>query len=344
MRGHFKEVLFGASCYAALVLSWQLNIEPLLPPRAFDSSEFNGPIVWVEPHGAFLTQGDVRTAETLAIGDSRARSAFLLPEMSQNGFGECAVLWGPAVKLSALLPAARSFPARRLVVCLSVLSLDVPTKGVVALFERGEAPPITQGASDQAEDEWEQKRIEEFVSAGMKQERAERLVEGWVAVYRESILRFGWTPAGIDERLSIWLDAWRISWIQGVPAGAWKSSWVQVFDETLSNDEYRKRLKFWTEAEFKETKSIVTEQLRGLREDGWEITCVRLPISSSMHELESQYIRDEDFEEICRESGVPYLDYSRRAFATVDGSHVIQADAANFARELAADLRRLEAQ
>ena len=343
-RASLLQALFGAACYVGLVAGWQSVVVPLLPPKVYDDNELEGTLIWAEPLGVFETQGLVDQARTLVVGDSRARYDILLPDFASSGFEESAILWGPASKLNTLLDAARRYPARRLVVCLSTLSLCNTIRTTLAQFEQGEGPPELFEGSDEALNEWRQRRITGLVADGRRSERAAEVVDGWLDFYGHNLPRSGWSRASLDSDLNQKLDWVRLSLVRAISTSTWRTSWDHLLDETSSEESYERNLEKRDLEEYQESCREIASQLARLREDGWKVVCVRLPVSDGLHELELRYVSDQSFEELCREAGVPYLDYSKYEGVTRDGSHLIQAEAVEFTRLLANDLKQLDGQ
>ena len=72
---------------------------------------------------------------------------------------------------------------------------------------------------------------------------------------------------------------------------------------------------------------------------GWQIVCIRMPISQPLYAIEESFFPSSKFERWCSENHLMYLDYSKSPFPTCDGSHLDADEAMAFTTQLALDLR-----
>ncbi len=84
---------------------------------------------------------------------------------------------------------------------------------------------------------------------------------------------------------------------------------------------------------------VVTKQMKKLREKGWDIVCIRMPISAPLRAVEEKYGAGHVFSRWCERNDLPFLDYSAEPYKTYDGSHLPADEAMRFTKRLATDLR-----
>jgi hypothetical protein len=82
----------------------------------------------------------------------------------------------------------------------------------------------------------------------------------------------------------------------------------------------------------------VTKKLQIMKDKGWQIVCIRLPISDSVQKIENGYIDEKTFSRICQQVTVPYFDYSKANCVTHDGAHLSMEEARYFSYLLTKDL------
>jgi len=85
--------------------------------------------------------------------------------------------------------------------------------------------------------------------------------------------------------------------------------------------------------------SLLTKNLKQLKEKGWNIVCIRMPTFHELREIEENAFPSDRFESICRNLDLPYFDYSQSDFATYDGTHIDAYQAEAFTSLLGDDLR-----
>ena len=89
----------------------------------------------------------------------------------------------------------------------------------------------------------------------------------------------------------------------------------------------------------KQKLSILQKYMAELISGGWEIICIRLPISGSIKRLEEQNFDCSAFKTLCDNLKIIFFDYSEENYNTYDGSHLDAYEAERFSRRLAMDLQ-----
>lgn len=278
-----------AVVYVALLAGWNLLVAPRFPdnPRRTDLS--GGTLVPSAPGtGPFYSSEDLAHARLVVVGDSRAHHGIVVEALDEADLGPTAVLWGSGAQLLELLPELRAFPARRVLVSLSPLSIY-----------------------------------------------AERNPE-----FDEILARIkGMSTEKIDFLLDEWLDARRRAATCVVGTKTWGQSWFYEPNPARSNAVYVKRLREATRKQRSTATYELFEVMRGLVSDGWQLVCVRLPLSPQLLRIEEAAFPSSLFVQLCDKLGVPFLDYSLSDYATHDGTHLAAGDAARFSADLAAEIR-----
>ena len=328
--------------FVALLASWKLTVEPALPPRLFHGEGDRGEPRWIEPIGTFLTHGDVDAAEVLFLGDSRMSDGIVLDVLDAESFPAYGMLWGASARLTDLVPAAERFDARRLVVGVSMLSLERPRRTAAAVARRGSAPPTAGPRLAEQLDRWATEQTEVLVEQGFDRARAELVLAGLADLQLEASLRTGMSPRAIDARLNDWLDGERRELLKVIEPERWGDGWVYEIDEARSDAVYTARLAAESPDVLRATALYVGGLLKGLVERGYDVVCVRLPMAEGLRAIEEQGLTREEFASIAETAGVPYLDYSRDVFATRDGSHLVVPAARAFTQRLVEDLREVK--
>jgi len=145
----------------------------------------------------------------------------------------------------------------------------------------------------------------------------------------------------IDERLGASVRSFVRSAVPPIRTASWHEAWFHPVDRPKAALNWlRPRLREETRAQRLENLAPIAEEMRLMREAGWEIVCVRLPLSRGVAELEDGAFAPGHLREMCAAAGVPYLDYSGEPYHTYDGHHLTIAEARRFTRALVQDLRR----
>jgi len=262
----------------------------------------------------------------------------VLEELQALGVERASILWGASARLVKLLAIARELPARRLVVCLSMRSLEGPRGDPLAIALMGEAPPMTIGDLDARLEIWKVGQIGFLASMGLEKEQADLVLERMVRMHREQLLDDAPTTSGLERRLGVWLANRVARSVRRVATGTWEESWFPVIDETSSNDVYRGGIQREAAGAREFTRDNVVALLRGLVADGFEIVCLRMPVSEELRTIEESVFAQADLAALARDAGVAYLDYSRGEYRSRDGSHLLADDARRFSRVVAEDL------
>ena len=317
---------------------WQFVIEPLFPPIAFEN-DFRGEAVrWIDSYGSLMSIANVEEAETLVVGDSRIPAGIDVYALREHGITNAAALWVGEASLSRLLPAASTFNSPRMVVCISTLGLAPEIQGRKTAFNNGEAPPAGRAVSSTEYKAWRLRRTDELSDLGYTDGEVAGLFRYFERRYEQGLTRFSSGPRGIDSRLNAWFNNARFNTYRTVRPKPWAVSWFDDLDESKSDHIYQALADRKDAPGWDETRTVILDELIRLRASGCEVVCVRQPVSSSLLEIERGLVSDEEFRELCRDAGVPFLDYADEPYPTHDGLHMTHDSEVRFTKRLAADL------
>lgn len=282
-------LLLFAVVFLALLGAWNFLVTPRFPanPRRTDLSA--GGLVPTEPgRGPFYSSEDLEHASIIVIGDSRAHHGIVVEAFAEAGLGPTAVLWGSGAQLLELLPEVRAYPARRVVVALSPLSVY-----------------------------------------------AERNPELDAIIAKLQ----GMSPEKIDFLLNEWLDIRRRGATSVLGTKSWRKSWFYEVNPRRSNPTYTRRLRESTRGQRNAATYELRDVMKELTRDGWELVCVRLPVSPQLLRIEVRAYPPSYFDQLCTNLEIPFLDYARSDYGTHDGTHLTADDAVRFSADLALALR-----
>jgi len=336
----YRGILIGLVAYAVLLVGWQVLLVPHLPPATLHVEADTSKIEWHEGFGQFLRRGELHNPEILILGDSRVNDGIVLEELRAGGLERTSILWAGSGRLAKLLDIARDLPARRLVVALSVRSLEGPRGDPVAIALLGEAPPLTTEDLDARLQKWQAGQVEFLMSMGFAEEQATLVLDRMARMHREQVLDATPTTAGFDRRLDSSFSNLLSRYLRRISAATWQESWFPVIDPTKSNAVYLEGIEHEAPGSRDYTRKKVIAMLRGLRQDGFQVVCLRMPVAPELRAIEERVFSQQDFADLARAGGVAFLDYSRAEFHTRDGSHLLAEDARRFSRLLAAELRK----
>lgn len=83
----------------------------------------------------------------------------------------------------------------------------------------------------------------------------------------------------------------------------------------------------------------ILSELRAMRDEGWQVACVRLPVHEVVRSVEERYFARNVVPAACADLELPFLDYYTEEFVSADGSHLHASEMDRFSLRLAADLR-----
>lgn len=143
----------------------------------------------------------------------------------------------------------------------------------------------------------------------------------------------------IDELLAEEFAEVRLRAIATIRTDTWGRGWVFPKDPLFSNYQYSLQLDESTRQQRDVNLDELERSLRALVQDGFEVACVRLPISDELFAIEQAALRAPELQQICNRLGIPFLDEAHAPYETYDGAHLAYADAVRFGRDLVARLR-----
>lgn len=150
------------------------------------------------------------------------------------------------------------------------------------------------------------------------------------------------TSRRVDSALGVWLQETRNALVRPITTRHWRGgAWFvqkQRADKRLRD--FKQWLKQSTGRERYANLTALMTRLEDMQARGWEIVCVRLPLHEDVLTVEESALPPEYFEQMCAKLGVPYLQYQRAPYETVDGSHLRVREALRFSGNLVRDIRR----
>ncbi len=327
-----------AAVFALLTCAWQQAAKSL-PESPRSAEQAYRATLWSDSGGGpFYTSGDPHTAGTLFVGASRTGS--IDPRVFESaGFGPTATVWGLGAQASDLLDVARNYPARRLVVCVSPITLYTDQGLVARIMKRRDAPNLA------AKHTLEQLRAlvrqvdEALHERGRTDVNGEQVVMAWFEGERLKRERQPTVSKRIERTIDDWANDLRADNVRTLRAESWESAWFPTLQPSGSNDEYRHWLRAETRGVRDESLTSLARTLGDFLKQGWEIVGLRLPLSEELFVLEDEALPRGRFVQLFEDLGVPYLDYSKRNdFLTSDGSHMTVESGRRLCRELSLDL------
>jgi len=268
-------VLAAATWTLSLLALWQGLLVPHFPVDIEPPPTEVGTLVWpLDQPYPVLQFGDLESADWIVLGDSRVAVGFDIHVLREAGLGRPALMSRGGARLADLLERVKRFPARRIVVTISPLS-------------------VYGGAQ----------------FAGTPQ-------RGIVPSWRETL----------DADLDRACRAAVARWVRSIEPKHWQQGWFARPEPSASNHLYRRQLSTNT-AERRQALVELTAQLVEMQEQGYELACIRLPISDELRAIEDEFLAPENLRFVAERAGVPYLDLQPIHVTTIDGSHVVRSEA-----------------
>ena len=147
--------------------------------------------------------------------------------------------------------------------------------------------------------------------------------------------------AAVDDRLDRRMWYLKRSWLRLLETGSWTRSWLPRTDPHRSDMRTRLALRRSTFRARRRGLVEVAQRLAALAASGWQVVCVRMPVSPSLAAIEDELFPPEQFARACKSAGVAYFDHhADSGYATTDGSHMTAASGRRFTPVLLAELQR----
>ncbi len=285
--------------------------------------------------------GSFEGAELIITGDSRVRNAIHRRPIDEAGLGPCCTVWRGGADLNQLLDHLLDLPPKRVVVCLSPLSVRPMTNKLIDEIVKVRPPALDpRNATDRDVYEWAQAERERLTGLGFRP----RVIEGDLMTFRrkhhsarEQLTRL---PRAADAALELAVSRWRFRYVTPLRTVHWKLSWDAPYKPNRSNGGYRIHLKSKEyQEQYPGLADAVTEKLRRLATTT-DVYAVRLPITPALRRVEDAHVPPARIEAIAREAGVPFRDYGTTPHSN-DGSHLNVRGTREFTASLIDDLGAL---
>lgn len=148
-----------------------------------------------------------------------------------------------------------------------------------------------------------------------------------------------WATAQIDSRLNEWVSVSRRRLTEPLYPRVWDEGWFGGLDPRGSTTMYRRMLRPRSHGRRLAELRKIWDRLKEMQAQGWDLECIRLPISAQLRGVEDKCFEPSLFVGMCKNLGVPYTDFQDLAIPTADGSHVVAGRAPAMSRRIA---RRLQ--
>jgi hypothetical protein len=143
----------------------------------------------------------------------------------------------------------------------------------------------------------------------------------------------------VDDVLAEQFVDVRLSSIATIRTDTWGRGWVFPIDPLFSNYQYSMQLDESTRRQRDANLDELERRLRALKQDGFDVACIRLPISEELFPVEQTALRAPELRQVCNRVGIPFLDDCQAAYETYDGTHLAYPQAVRFGQDL---MRRLD--
>lgn len=149
------------------------------------------------------------------------------------------------------------------------------------------------------------------------------------------------TQARIDRYLDEHASRLRHNLVRTIDPAVWRRAWLPSPANVKAPIGYSDLMLVEEREQNRAALQRVVDQLAQLRDDGWDLVCVRIPISPELLAVEELGLPSAWITEAVEGAGLRYLDWSARDYPTDDGSHLTGPACEEFSAALAAELARL---
>jgi hypothetical protein len=289
-------------------IAWHQEHAPIPIPGPLISCALDGSILDYQRDAPFLAKLSMRFADIIAVGDSRTWD--LEPDVFKENLGLREVSNASSAfdycELTTRLEPLRNLPPKKLIVSLTCIDLGN------AMEPRTESDNNPQ---------WVRCRgiIDKSLDTALQRESSKylRFVSAADGLgFRPNVSRY-FTP------FSLWMATYPTT------INPDSEGYIPMWETSFALDhDIRER-----------TLPLIAQRLDQMREQGWQIVCVRLPVGKALLNVEDTNFPPQRFVQFCDENRLPLLDYSHAPFSTWDGSHLDASEAMRFTRLLTTDLR-----
>ena len=288
--------------------------------------------------------GDVEASDVIVVGDSRVGHAIHLSIASSLGIGRVATLWGSGAKTEHLLRALDELEPRRLVVALSALGLAGLKNQPIIESLRERNPALNPQNSPRVVRDWSRTEHAHLLQKGFSEPVARASLDWWIDMHRAARAQLLRSQRlietdTIDALLAHRVDRWRALVTQPIEPTEWRSAWFARATPRASDPAYRAITVPEKAAERTHEAELLGRRLVELRERGWRIACIRLPIDPGLRAIEDSGDTGALLSGIAGDLGLPLFDFGAWPDAASDGSHLHWRAADRVTRELARWLR-----
>lgn len=326
-----------AAVFAVLLTVWRLA-RPTMNPRAEHPNQTDSTSLWLAPDRLPLTVvGDLSTARTVVIGDSRAMNGVRRDLLDGAGLGPSCVVWRGAADLMDLMSVIDTDRVELLIVALSPLSVSPYENKIMQEICRSRAPVFEAGEHSAA-------RIFEWV----REERQHLLGEDFPAAsidptlamlqrsYKSDAAAMTF-PGKVDLTLARGLRDLRFDLCMPLKTGLWNRSWLPLKKPRRSNGTYRKQL---SSERYRTTFDVSADAIArrmGELSQGVELIAVRIPIDPILRGIENRAVAPIRIAQIASKAKVTFVDFGTSPH-TNDGSHLNAVGSVAWTEELIAEL------
>ena len=241
-RGLLTCSLVTASVFTALLLVWR-SVTPLVTPASQHPSQLIGSILWIAPEIVpFTAVGDVDSARTVVIGDSRVMNGVRREILNDAGLGPSCVLWRGGADLLTALSLVDPTQVDTLVAALSPLSVSPFKNRIMHEIVRKKAPVFAPGQHSRSEiHEWVQSETKHLLAKKFPRVAIDLVLDKLRRAYFEESATM--TPTGrFDTSLDRMFADFRFNLCMPLQTGRWNRSWLPVSNARKSNVTYERQL------------------------------------------------------------------------------------------------------
>lgn len=304
-------LLFGTLIFVILVVAWKIFTRPLQPFEPLFSCRMTTEVSYFKAISPLFASLSLHTADVIVIGDSRTYSDIdpdVFGSFSDAKVFDFSTGQGSGGQLLYFLDRLQKIPPRKLIIVLSPLAIRSNAETVENNLRSQSKWVLFRKTLDQTLDHTLHTLRSYFVATINMQKFDD---QGVFVRSREGYYACPFSGFGPRVNFSVKPDG--------------------------SDAEYTNLLNKYSK-NIKVILPILEEKIAVMKKSGWDIVCIRLPISKSLLAIEDSYLEKDTYASICKRTGVPYLDYSTDEFITHDGSHLGISEARKFSAKLAKDL------
>ncbi|MCA9001187.1 MAG: hypothetical protein KDB61_04635 [Planctomycetes bacterium] len=320
--------MFALLVCACVLLAWSTSNSFARPTKRFDHKSPERFWWMTERMGPAWADERLHDADVIFVGDSRIKSGLDLPLIRSLGLPKASKIWGGGANTATILrPLLEWERPRALVLAMTPLGFKGNLNKHVGETLRVAHPATDPNAKPWQIRQWGKEEREHLVQAGFEPVVADFTIQWWNNKYREvrrdHLDSQRWlNTAGIDDALNGFFDRYRSLYLRPIEPIEWEQSWFRIEKPERSDEMYAGVLSKPNLADMEAGAQDLEQTLRALRDRGWRIAIVRMPIEPNLREIEDQSHAAPIYDRLVQELNLPLKDFGAWPGATWDGSHL----------------------